>query len=82
LLLISFELLDDEIKLLEQSASCQQAVHNMSTSWEQAVVQRTHPDDKVVETALVYKSADMDLLQVMLEVFGDGNLECITFIHF
>jgi hypothetical protein len=54
----------------------------MSTSWEQAVMQRTHPDDKVVETALVYKSADTDLLQVMLEVFGDGNLECITFIHF
>ena len=35
-------------------ASCQQAVDNLSTSWEQAV--RTHPVDKLLEQHC-YKSA-------------------------
>ena len=42
-------------------ASCQQAVGNLSTSWEQAV--RTHPVDKLLERHW-YKSA-ADCLQLV-----------------
>ena len=42
-------------------ASCQQAVDNLSTSWEQAV--RTHPVDKLLEQHC-YKSA-AGLLQLV-----------------
>jgi AraC-like DNA-binding protein len=65
--------LQDDNKLLEQKTcnksvelnnlvtSCQQAVDNLSTSWEQAV--RTHPDDKLLEQHC-YKSA-AGLLQLV-----------------
>jgi hypothetical protein len=65
--------LQDDNKLLEQLvtslfvqlnnlvASCQQAVDNLSTSWEQAV--RTHPVDKLLEQHC-YKSA-AGLLQLV-----------------
>jgi hypothetical protein len=65
--------LQDDNKLLEQLvtslfielnnlvASCQQAVDNLSTSWEQTV--RTHPVDKLLEQHC-YKSA-AGLLQLV-----------------
>ena len=69
--------LQDDNKLLEQLVttllssttlivvSCQQAVDNLSTSWEQAV--RTHPVDKLLEQHC-YKSAAGLLQLVRLRV--------------
>jgi hypothetical protein len=55
------EQLDKSVELNNVVACCQQAVDNLSTSWEQAV--RTHPVDKLLEQHC-YKSA-AGLLQLV-----------------
>ena len=52
---------NQSVELNNLVASCQQAVDNLSTSWEQAV--RTHPVDKLLEQHC-YKSA-AGLLQLV-----------------
>jgi hypothetical protein len=52
-------------------ASCQQAVDNLSTSWEQAV--RTHPVDKLLEQHC-YKSAAGSLQLVRFYVCSSQEL--------
>jgi hypothetical protein len=59
--LCSLSLNYKSVELNNLVASCQQGVHNLSTSWEQAV--RTHPDDKLLEQHC-YKSA-AGLLQLV-----------------
>jgi hypothetical protein len=64
------------VELSNLVASCQQAIDNCSTSWEQAV--RTHPVDKLLEQHC-YKSA-AGLLQLVrfLRVYTRTNAQVVT----
>jgi hypothetical protein len=53
---------NESVELNNLIASYQQTVHNLLTSWEQAV--RTHPVDKLLEQHC-YKSAAAGLLQLV-----------------
>jgi hypothetical protein len=59
------------VELKNLVASCQQAVDNLSTSWEQAV--RTHPVDKLLEQHC-YKSA-AGLLQLAIVFTCVGGMK-------
>jgi hypothetical protein len=63
---------DKTVELNNIVASCQQAVENLSTSWEQAV--RTYPVDKLLEQ-YCYKSAAGLLQLVRFYVCRDGSFQ-------